>query len=129
MDLNGWESQSRFDVVHDASHVMHICLRCVGLVIEHLRVAQGTERRCTQHLHGSGAMTANTAAALQEQHGRLAEIKEMINGSTERKVSGAMTRFHAHWTADLQNRIIERYNRNPSGYPTQGGQRLQAECV
>ena len=36
-------------------------------------------------------MTANTAAALREQHGRLAEIEEMINGSTERKVSGAMT--------------------------------------
>ena len=89
---DGWESQSRFDVVHDASHVMHICMRSVGLVIGHLRVAQETERSCTKHWHGSRAMTVDTAAALQELHDRIAEIEEIINGSTERKVSGTMTR-------------------------------------
>ena len=37
-------------------------------------------------------MTVDAAAALQELHGRLAEIEEMVNGSTEREVSGAMTK-------------------------------------
>ena len=47
------------------------------------------------------AMTVDTSAALQELHGRLTEIEELVNGSTERGVTGAMTRLASNsWSTE-----------------------------
>ena len=78
--------------------------------------------------NGSGGMTADAEAAVQEQHSRLSEIEELVNGSNRAR-SGWSDDETCAQVAGPQDRIIACHTKQPSEVPREGGLPLQAECA
>ena len=71
---------------------MHTCVFDSWCETGHLHWPN--KRSCTYHAHDNGAVTVTEiAVALHELHTRLAAFEELINGSAERGLCGAMTRL------------------------------------